>query len=252
MTVINEAVDVRYVALRRYAIGVLAGGVVGLAIGGGAGRLAMYLLRLTSPASSIGKTTDAKTTIGEWSLHTFELFEVGIALGVLVGMLYVPVRPWLPARGRPLMTGIFGAFAGGAMFTRPHGVDFYLTRPLWLSVALFALLPGVFGYLLSLTVERLVERGFWDAAPVWLLWMPIVVATPMVVQISGPVTGAVVVLAGILTAVLSRRFRTGLEVWRAPATRWIGSRLLIVLTAVNIGVVVHAIMLIHGHPGGMR
>lgn len=256
MAVTTEAeladTDIKYPALRKYSIGVLAGGMAGLAIGGVLGRLVMFLLRLTSPASALGKITDAKSVIGQWSLRTFGLLETGIALGVLVGMLYVALRLWLPSRGRPVMTAIFGAFAGGALFIRPGGVDFYVVRPLWLTVPVFMLLPAIFGYLLSYATERMLDQGFWRAAPAWLLWVPIVVVTPMAGQISGPVVGAIVLVLGVAAMLLRNRFRTGVELWRAPATRWIGSRLLLVLGVVNIAVIVHAVMFIAAHPGGAK
>jgi hypothetical protein len=239
-------------AMRRYTIGVIAGAVAGLLVGGVLGRLVMYGLRLTSPAAAMGKTTDAKSTIGEWSLRTFGLLETGIALGAEVGALYILVRPWLPRRYRPLMTGIFGATAGGALFIHPHGVDYYVVKPLYLTVPTFLLLPAIFGYLLGHLVERMIDGGFMATAPTWLLWVPLIVVLPAVAHVSLAPPVVLMLLAAVLATACHGRAGGVVRFWGAPVTSWIGSRLLVVLAVVNIVVLVHSVNVIIDHPGGFK
>ncbi|MEO3787191.1 hypothetical protein ABGB12_28025 [Actinocorallia sp. B10E7] len=238
-------------AMRAYAVGVVAGAFVGLLVGGVLGRLAMFVLRLTSPQASMGLTTDADSTIGEWSLKTFELLEVGIAMGAQVGALYMLVRPWLAERHRPAMTGVFGALIGGAMFIRTDGVDFYAVEPLYLTVPVFIVLPGLFGWLLAWTAERLMDGGFLAGEPTWKLWTPILLVLPAVIHISLLPPGIIMLVAAVLATVGRDRWRTPVRIWRSRVTSWIGTRLLSVFAVIELVRIVHAVNVIADHPGGL-
>ncbi len=66
-----------------------------LAIGLGS-RLAMFLLRLTSPDSVVGVTSDDGFTIGQFTLSgTYNLVTIGAAVGFIGAVAYVAVAPWL-------------------------------------------------------------------------------------------------------------------------------------------------------------
>src|SRR5262245_1896434 len=95
------------------AAGVTGGFVACLLIGGVGGRLAMLLLRLTSPVAFRGVSTDDGFTIGRVSAETLFLLGVTAALGIAGGILYVAIRRWIPVAWRvPAMTAFFGLVGG--------------------------------------------------------------------------------------------------------------------------------------------
>ncbi|MEU6551309.1 hypothetical protein ABZ915_13655 [Streptomyces sp. NPDC046915] len=246
MTVANEAVRTAEdrdtgSALWKLSVGATVGALAGLLVGGVGGRLVMFALRFTSPDSSMGKTTDAKSTIGEWSLKTFGLLETGIAMGLQVGALYILVRPWLNKGHRPLKTCLFGATAGGVLFIHPDGVDYYAVKPLWLTVPTFILLSAGFGYLLSLWTERALDAELLRNAPSWQLWIPIVVTAPAVVHVSLLPPLVLLVVAALLATFAQGRMRAVVSGWRGPVTSWIGSRLLFLLALANVVLIVRAV-----------
>ena len=109
---------------------VLVGVPVGaLAIGLG-GRLAMLLLRLTSPSDVIGVTSDDGFEIGRFTLAgTYNLVNVGVAVGLIGALACVAVSPWLigPAWFRATTVGLTAGALVGSMIIHADGVDF--TRP---------------------------------------------------------------------------------------------------------------------------
>jgi hypothetical protein len=143
---------------RRLAAGALGGLACGLVVGGIGGRLAMFLLRLTSGRGVVGLESDDGFTIGAFTASTIFLLVATSAMGAFAGMVYALARGWLPDRIRPAATGLLLAVVGGAAIVRPGGVDFTVLSPRWLAVALFIILPGMFGIALSRTVERLLRR----------------------------------------------------------------------------------------------
>ena len=90
---------------RRVSAGVVGGLATGALIGGVGGRLAMFVLRVTSDPSLHGLKTDDGFTIGRFSGETLFLVLATAALGVLGGLLYLAVRPWLPERWRAALAG---------------------------------------------------------------------------------------------------------------------------------------------------
>ena len=140
--------------MRRLSIGVSTGPMAGLVIGGVGGRLAMFVLRLTSSPSLHGVETDDGFTIGVFSLATLFLLLVTAAIGVLAGLLYLVVRTWLPGRMRPWLLGALGGVVGGALMIQPDGLDFRLLEPLPLAVAFFVAIPAGCAFAISVHVER--------------------------------------------------------------------------------------------------
>ncbi len=114
---------------RRVSAGVVGGLATGALIGGIGGRLAMFVLRVTSDPSLHGLKTDDGFTIGRFSGETLFLVLVTAALGVLGGLLYLAVRPWLPERWRAALVGVFGGIVGGALFISPGGDRLHTSRP---------------------------------------------------------------------------------------------------------------------------
>lgn len=142
-------------------VGAGAGAMAGFVVGGIGGRLAMLLLRLTSPEIVIGLTSDDGFVIGEVTVRTLQLALGMTMLGAIYGVAYALLRPGIPAALRlPLWAG-FAALAGGATFVHEDGIDFRLLEPAALSIAIFVALPGVAAALVVLLVER------WSVAAPW-------------------------------------------------------------------------------------
>ena len=135
-------------------VGAAAGAIAGFVVGGVGGRLAMLLLRLTSPDSVIGVTSDDGFEIGRITADTLELFVITTFFGAVSGLLYAVFRGAIPARLRlPLWTA-FAALVGGANFVHEDGVDFALLEPALLAIALFIALPGIAAAVVVVLVER--------------------------------------------------------------------------------------------------
>ena len=139
-------------------VGAAAGAIAGLLIGGIGGRLAMLLLRLTSPELVIGMRSDDDFEIGVLTTDTFNLIAGMTMFGAFNGVAYAAVRGWIPARLRlPLWTAV-SATVVGAMIVHEDGVDFTLLEPVALSIALFVALPAAAAALVVLLVERWADR----------------------------------------------------------------------------------------------
>ena len=98
-------------------------------IGGVGGRLAMFILRLTSDPSLHGLKTDDDFTIGQVTLGgTYNLVIVGAAAGFIGAVAYVAVAPWLigPTWFRRLTVGLTAGALGGSALIHSDGIDFNL------------------------------------------------------------------------------------------------------------------------------
>ncbi|HEV3471665.1 MAG TPA: hypothetical protein VG408_00460, partial [Actinomycetota bacterium] len=94
------------VAMARLASGLWGGFLCGVVIGGIGGRLAMFVLRLTSDPSLHGRETDDEFIIGSFTGATFFLIALTAIMGILGGILYLIVRSWFPVRARPIVMGL--------------------------------------------------------------------------------------------------------------------------------------------------
>ncbi len=152
--------DVRSVAWW-VLVGAASGAIAGALVGGVGGRLAMLLLRLTSPDAVIGVTSDDGFEIGVVTFDTLQLVLAMAMLGGINGVLYAALRAAIPPRLRlPLWTVVAGAL-GGATIVHEDGVDFTLLEPAALAIVLFVLLPGAAAALVVALVER------WSAVEPW-------------------------------------------------------------------------------------
>jgi hypothetical protein len=212
---------------RRVSAGVVGGLATGALIGGLGGRLAMFVLRLTSDPSLHGLKTDDGFTIGRFSAETLFLVLATGALGIIGGLVYLAVRPWLPERWRAALTGVFGGIVGGALFIDPHGIDFRLLDPLPLAIVMFIALPAIYGVAMSLFVERLLRSdpgasGSWG----WLLGLLPLVAFGA----AGPI-GLGVLLLMFATWWIHRSVPDAATLWRSPTVTWMGRAVLLAVTA---------------------
>lgn len=165
----------------------VAGIAVGVVVVGLGSRLAMLLIRMTSPSRVIGMQSDDGFKIGEVTLAgTYNLVILGAFVGVLGVGAYRLVRPWLigPLWFRRLTTGFGAGVVVGAMLIHTDGIDFRVLKPTWLAIALFIALPAVFGVAIAAAVDAVERPDSWTARGHWRWILPLVavaVAPPVVV-----------------------------------------------------------------------
>jgi hypothetical protein len=135
-------------------VGAASGAIAGALVGGVGGRLAMLLLRLTSPDAVTGVISDDGFEIGVVSLDTVQLVLAMALLGAINGILYAALRGAIPRRLRLPLWSVFAAILGGANIVHEDGVDFTFVEPAALAIALFVLLPGAAAAVVVLLVER--------------------------------------------------------------------------------------------------
>jgi hypothetical protein len=152
-------------ALERLRVVLLAGVATGVLVGGIGGRLAMLVLRLTSPHSVVGVTSDDGFEIGQITLGgTYNLLLVGAGFGVLGAALHGLVAPWLigPRWFRHLTVALGSGAVVGGMLVHTDGVDFTTLEPTWLAIACFVAIPALFGGLVGVLLERCGRADAWS------------------------------------------------------------------------------------------
>ena len=210
---------------------------MGALIGGVGGRIAMFVLRVTSDSALRGAETDDGFVIGQISGATLFLIIATSVLGVLGGIFYLAVRSWLPERWRAALYGGFGGIVGGAAVIRPGGIDFTLLDPLPLAIAMFIALPAIYGVLVSRLIEGWLRRDSGPGASrAWIIG-PIPL---MALAFLGPVGLGLAVLALALW-IVRRRAPWNASLWGSPAVVWIGRAALLALTAVALASLVRDI-----------
>jgi len=138
--------------LERLRVIALAGAGLGLLVGGIGGRLAMFLLRVTSPAFVDGRISDDGFEIGRFTLSgTYNLLGIGIGAGLVGAAVYLLVAPWLigPVWFKRFTAALGAGIVVGAMLVHADGIDFTVLEPLWLAVGLFVAIPMLFGALIG-------------------------------------------------------------------------------------------------------
>lgn len=142
--------------LERLRVLVVAGIPVGVVAVGLGSRLAMLLLRLTSPQQVRGIDSDDGFRIGQVTLAgTYNLLVIGAAIGIIGAGAYRAVAPWLigPTWFRRFTTAAASGAVVGSMLIHSDGVDFTLLKPTWLALGLFVALPAAFGALIGPAVD---------------------------------------------------------------------------------------------------
>jgi len=143
----------RHVGLATLA-GIIAGGIVG----GVGGRIAMRVTGFVAGPPLVGITTTNGNRIGDITLGgTIGVLLVGVALGVLGGLVYAVFEPWLRRFG-PWQGFAFGAFllvAAGVSVLDPVNSDFSRFGSAPLNVAMFGALFLLFGIVIAWVFDRL-------------------------------------------------------------------------------------------------
>lgn len=136
-----------------------AGAVAGLLWGGIGGRIAMRVVLSTSDERVRGLTSDDGFEIGTISGATIFLLIFTTILGAMAGLVVGIVRmvtagpTWVVAGG----TSVASAAFVGSSIVHADGVDFRLLDPLWLTVGLFVLIPGLWGATVVVVTERVLR-----------------------------------------------------------------------------------------------
>jgi hypothetical protein len=149
--------------MRVLIVGGISAGVLIVGVGS---RVAMFVLRITSSDSVHGVKSDDGFIIGQVTLGgTYNLLQLGAAVGIIGAGVYMMVAPWLlgPTWFRRLTTGLAAAAVAGSALVHADGTDFTLLKPKWLAIGLFVALPGLFGALIGSFVDAVRRPGSWTS-----------------------------------------------------------------------------------------
>lgn len=199
----------------RIRVLIVAGIPTGALIAGAGSRLAMLLLRLTSPDQVNGITSDDGFTIGQVTIGgTYNLLLLGAVVGIIGAGVYRLVAPWLigPLWLRRVTTGLTAGAIVGSMLIHADGVDFTALKPTWLAIGLFVALPALFGLAIGAAVDAVSRPTSWTARGHrrWLLPAIAVGCFPPTLI----VLGFALLPVGIWA--LTREFDVPKEIQRAP------------------------------------
>jgi hypothetical protein len=214
---------------RRLGAALWAGLIGGAVVGGIGGRLAMFVLRLTSDPTLHGLETDDGFVIGEFTGDTAFLVLFTAALGALGGIFYLTIRSWLPKRVRVGAFTLLAAVVGGSLVIRPDGIDFTLLEPLWFAVALFVALPALYGLMMSSFAERLLSER--EGGPRFSGWLPSL-APLLGLAIGGP-AGLMLLVLAALGWILNLKLPLA-EIWTSRGVAWIGRTALLSVGALAL------------------
>ena len=171
--------------LRVVAVAGIGWGSVCVGLGS---RLAMFVLRLTSPDDVRGVLSDDRFIIGRFTLSgTYNLAVIGAAVGVIGAASYIAVAPWLigPTWFRRITVALTSAAIGGSATIHYDGIDFHALKPQALAIALFIALPFAYGLGVAILVDRIGRRDSWtrQGATAWvlpLLLLLLMAANPLI------------------------------------------------------------------------
>ncbi len=182
----SPQVPVRTEVYERLWVLIVAGIPTGVLIAGVGSRLAMLVLRLTSPDYVIGVTSDDGFIIGRFTLGgSYNLLVLGAFVGIIGAAAYRAVEPWLlgPSWFRRVTVGAASGAVVGSMVVHADGIDFRVLEPMWLAVGLFVALPAVFGVAIGFVVDRVAAGGLPAGRRRWLVPGALVAAFPFVAPI---------------------------------------------------------------------
>ena len=164
--------------LERMRVLIVAGVTTGAVVAGLVSRLAMLLLRTTSPERVIGQQSDDDFTIGRFTLAgTYNLVVLGAIVGIIGFLVYRLVKPWLlgPHWFRRATLGIAAGIVAGSMLIHADGIDFTVLKPKWLAIGLFIALPALFAVVMGIVVDSVGRPGSWTARGAWRWLLPVLV-----------------------------------------------------------------------------
>lgn len=196
---------------RHIGMASLAGMIAGVVVGGLLGRVAMRVAGFMSPGM-IGVRTDNGNIVGDITLAgTIALIVfVGVAIGVVGGVLYAFTEPWLrrfrPWHGLIFGVGLLGAAGFGTL--DPSNPDFIRFGSAPVNVAMFAALFVLFGVATGWLFDGLhgvAARGHTPARVVeglaWLALLPVALLVPL--GLAGLASGSVPLSASLSAGALA-------------------------------------------------
>lgn len=182
----TQPISIRQEVLQRLWVLVVAGIPTGVVVAGIGSRLAMFLLRLTSPDSVSGVTSDDGFEIGRFTLGgSYNLLVLGAAVGVIGAAAYRAVSPWLlgPRWFERVTVAAASAAVVGSMLVHADGIDFRLLKPLWLAIGLFVALPALFGAAIAAAVDWVARVPMPSGHRRWIIPVVLIGAFPVVIPI---------------------------------------------------------------------
>lgn len=194
--VAGTPVSIRNEVVERLWVLIVAGIPTGVLVAGVGSRLAMLVLRLTSPDAVVGVTSDDGFEIGRFTLGgTYNLLMLGAVVGVIGAAAYRAVQPWLlgPTWFRRLTVAAGSGAVVGSMLIHADGLDFRVLKPTWLAVGLFVALPALFGAVIGVVVDRVSTI---PVPPGWRGW-----GLPALLVATFPLTIVMVGIAAVALAV---------------------------------------------------
>jgi hypothetical protein len=195
-----------------------AAAIAGFLIAGVGGRLAMFLLRVTSGDHVVGLESDDGFIIGRVTTDTVGLVAaLTVGAAIIAGPLYAIARLWITERWRPAVFALFFGIVGGALLVHSDGVDFMVLSPRILAVTLFVAIPATFGGVLE-PLRALADRGT-PRVPRWVLLTVPVLALGIFPLVGAPGIGIAAV--GLGAIVLGHGARLG-RVLESRAGAWAG------------------------------
>ena len=192
----GASVSVGAEVAQRLWVLIVAGIPAGVLVAGVGSRLAMLVLRVTSPDSVVGVTSDDGFEIGRFTLGgTYNLLMLGAVVGLIGAAAYRAVHPWL--LGPPWFCRFTVAAGSGAvvgsMLIHADGIDFRVLQPTWLAVGLFVALPSLFGAVIGVVVDRASAIAVPQGWRRWGLPIVLVAAFPLTIVVVGIVAAAMAV-----------------------------------------------------------
>ena len=221
--------------LRVLVVGGISAGAILIGFGS---RLAMLLLRMTSPDGVRGVESDDGFVIGQVTLAgTYNLLLLGAIIGIIGAAAYLLVAPWLigPSWFRRLTTGLAAAAVVGSMLVHADGIDFRALKPMWLAIGVFIALPGLFGGVVGVIVDAVRRPDSWTARGRWRFVLPVLLVACFPLSILVVVIAAAIFGAWVLISDLDpiRNARTSTPYALAIRAVWLAVAILGLVAIVN-------------------
>lgn len=179
---------------RDIARGGIAGIIVGIFVAGIGGRIVMRLATILHE-DTVGLTTENGEIIGRISANgTLALIIFGgLGMGLVAGMIWVVVRPWIPGRGlaRAAVTGLAAIALGTPALIQRTNPDFVVLGYDPLVVALLVALVGAVGSSIALVDGWLDRRLARAGRGISIATMAYLVVTLLGIVLIMPVVAAI-------------------------------------------------------------
>ena len=184
--------------LRFLGVAAVAGVLTGIVVAGLGGRLVMKVIAVAAGPSAVGRVTGNGNTVGDLTLEGTVALVVfsGVFEGLVGGLLYLALRPWLtPLRAwRGLGFGVAVLALMGHVVLEPDNFDFRVFGSVGLSVGLFAALFLLYGLVIAPVFERVASAAGRSRAAAVVAWLGVV---PAILFIALGIGGTVAGLLGL-------------------------------------------------------